>query len=182
MPRIPVEEEVTEDNTQSQPEVTENDRTFDHEVANEAPANSGGEVYVSQRKRARPATFVVIILILGLLGACVFLYNERQDLRAQVAELSARPPSSEDEAADLKREVGAYIQLPDNELPTIATVVDVNKVKDQAFFAKSENGDKVLIFVKSGKAILYRPSTKKIIEIAPINLNQEQTNTTPSNR
>lgn len=182
MPRIPVEDEVTENDTQSQLEVTENDGTFDHEVANEAPADSSGELCVRQRKGIRPAMFLVCILILGLLGACIFLYNDRQDLGAQVAELSARPPSSEDEAADLKREVGVYIQLPDNELPTIATVVDINKVKDQAFFVKSENGDKVLIFVKSGKAILYRPSTKKIIEIAPINLNQEQTSTNSSSR
>ncbi|MFZ2024704.1 MAG: hypothetical protein WAV51_00250 [Microgenomates group bacterium] len=63
----------------------------------------------------------------------------------------------------------AVMLLPDEE-PTIATVDDVEKVKMNAFFTNAETGDKVVIFKSMKKAILYRPSIKKIIDMAPVNV------------
>jgi len=62
------------------------------------------------------------------------------------------------------------MELPKDEEPTIATVLDKEKLKDQLFFAKAENGDKVIIYSKNQKAILYRPSINKIIDVAPISI------------
>jgi hypothetical protein len=59
--------------------------------------------------------------------------------------------------------------LPADETPTIATVSDPEKLKDQPFFANAKKGDKVLIFSNSAKAILYSPTEDKIVEVAPIN-------------
>jgi len=72
---------------------------------------------------------------------------------------------AETQANEIIKKVGALMELP-NEEPTVATVSDVSKLSDQQFFAKAQNGDKVIIFPKAQKAILYRPSTNKIIEIA----------------
>ena len=69
-------------------------------------------------------------------------------------------------------EVGKLIALPTDEKPTIATITDVEKVKDQVFFRNAQNGDKVLIYVNAKKAILYRQSQKKVIEVGPINISQ----------
>ena len=41
-----------------------------------------------------------------------------------------------------------------------------SKLKAQPFFAKAQDYDQVLIFEKAKKAILYRPSTNKLIEVA----------------
>jgi len=70
-------------------------------------------------------------------------------------------------------EVGKLIALPQDERPTIATVTEVDKIKDQPFFANAQNGDKVLIYTNAKKAILYRPSEKKIIEVGAVNIQQE---------
>lgn len=75
--------------------------------------------------------------------------------------------------------VGALIILPDDETPTIATVSDLDKLKGQPFFAKAELGDKVLIYARAQKAILYRPSSNKIIELAP--LSDSGTTNAPAN-
>ena len=64
--------------------------------------------------------------------------------------------------------VGALMVLPTDEVPTMATILDKDKLSDQAFFAQAQNGDKLLAYTTSMQAILYRPSTNKIIKVAPI--------------
>lgn len=69
---------------------------------------------------------------------------------------------------DLMVKLGKLMDVP-NETPTIATVSDVTKLRGQEFFAKAQNGDKVIIFPVAKKAVLYRPATNKIIEVALYN-------------
>lgn len=69
---------------------------------------------------------------------------------------------------ELIREIGALVELPQGEEPSILTVTDPQALKGQLFFKESRVGDKVLIFGRSKKALLYRPSEKKVIHIAPI--------------
>ena len=59
-----------------------------------------------------------------------------------------------------------------DEKPTVATITDIEKVKDQPFFKNAKNGDRVLIFTNAKKAILYRPTEKRIIEVGAVNINQ----------
>jgi len=81
--------------------------------------------------------------------------------------------SSSKDVDKLIEEVGRVILLPEGETPTVATVTDVEKVKDQAFFAKAQNGDKILIYSGAKKAYLYRPSEKRIIEVGLVNIGQQ---------
>lgn len=69
--------------------------------------------------------------------------------------------------------VGKLITLPTDETPTVATVTDSSKVKDQAFFQKAQNGDMVLIYTKAQEAILYRPSSNIIVEVGSVNINNQ---------
>lgn len=75
--------------------------------------------------------------------------------------------SGSGEVSEVVQEVGRLMVLP-NETPTLATVSDQTKLANQPFFAHAQNGDKVLIYTQAKKAILYRPSIDKIIEVAPI--------------
>jgi hypothetical protein len=73
------------------------------------------------------------------------------------------------------------MQLPQGETPTVANVSDADAAKKQsAFFVDAQNGDKVLMYVKAGQAILYRPSTNKIIKVAPLTLTNSTTPATSS--
>jgi len=79
--------------------------------------------------------------------------------------MKPKDPSVETIAA-----VGKLIMLPEGEEPTVATISDIEKLKDQAFFTHAQNGDKVLIYTTAKKAILYRAETNKIIDVAPVNM------------
>ena len=115
---------------------------------------------------------VVIILILaGSLGSTYYFYTKYQTASRMLKDPSA---ASAAEVKNVTTKLSRLMQLPEGEDPTVATVLDKDKIKDQPFFAKAENGDKVVIYTKAGKAILYRMSENKIIDVAPINLGQSQ--------
>lgn len=59
--------------------------------------------------------------------------------------------------------------LPSDETPTIATVSDPEKLKDQSFFVDAKVGYKVLVYPNAKKAILYDPESGKIVNMAPVN-------------
>lgn len=68
-----------------------------------------------------------------------------------------------------------YLELPTDEEPTLATVTDREKLAEQPFFQKAENGDKVLIYSNSGRAVLYRPyKEKKIIDVTTVNVTKPE--------
>ncbi len=113
----------------------------------------------------RKQIFVALIFLLVVFaGASIYFYW-------QLAEFKANPQkSAQDEVQALIGKVSQLIILPEGETPTIATVSDPEKLKDQPFFAKAKVGDKVLIYPNSQKAILYDPVKDIIVEVAPINI------------
>jgi hypothetical protein len=80
---------------------------------------------------------------------------------------------AESEVAALAKRVEKIVVVPADETPTVATVTDPQKLSGQDFFAGAKEGDKVLIYARAGKAILYDPAAGKVINIAPVNLDGE---------
>lgn len=95
----------------------------------------------------------------------------------QYRDLKNNPPSQEElakaESEKYVQEVGALYTLPDDEEPSIATVEDKEQLKDQPFFEKAENGDVTLIYTNAKLAILYRPSTKQLVNVSTVNIQSE---------
>lgn len=128
------------------------------------------------KKRISRGFLILILLILA--GIAVYFYSQYQNTKTLLQNPNQ---ASSEETKTLLTQVGKLIELPTGESPTIATVSDKTKLLDQPFFAKAENGDKVLIYSNAKKAILYRPSINKIIEVAPVNMgSNNQTNPNPS--
>jgi hypothetical protein len=130
--------------------------------------------------RNRAVRIVVLVIFLILAGVAFYFYSQYQSTKSLLQNPTA---SSNAEAKQIVDEVGKLIELPQNEQPKLATVTDVNQLSGQPFFMNAKNGDRVLIYAAAGKAILYRPSINKIIEVAPVNTNpasSPQTQTQPS--
>lgn len=79
-------------------------------------------------------------------------------------------PSSSGQSDKLIAEVAKIALLPQDEVPTVATVADLDALSGQPFFANAKVGDKVLIYNYAKKAFLYRPSSKRLIEMTTFSL------------
>lgn len=125
---------------------------------------------------AKKPPLKLIILILGAVALVSIVINVL--LCVDIRKLKADPQyQARQEVTRLVERVGRLMSLP-NEEPTVATVTDLEKLKDQPFFLNAKNGDKVLIFSAARKAVLYDPTANKIIEVAP--LNNSETSSTDS--
>jgi len=109
----------------------------------------------------------LIVPVAAVLAGSVFFafYYFRQYKKIE------RNPNAvvEEEVKKITGKIEKFMDLPADEQPTLATVSDKEKLKEQVFFAKAQNGDKVLIYQNAKKAILYRPSENRIIEVMVLN-------------
>jgi len=116
-------------------------------------------------KQKLPKIIVALVLFLvigGSVGAAGYFYTRYEKVKKNPDLVS------KEEVKTVTDSIAKYMELPSDEQPTLATVTDKEKLKDQDFFKKAQNGDKILIYANARKAILYRPSTGKVIEFAPL--------------
>jgi hypothetical protein len=141
-------------------------------------------------------TIIAVLLIAGVLGGFGYYFMQYRDTRKQLdaartnnAELTKKLESyradpsqaAQAEADKIIADVGKLYDLPKDEKPSVATVKDKEKLKDQPFFAKAENNDVTLIYSGAKLAILYRPSSNQIINVSSVTL-QDNDASPPANR
>ena len=125
----------------------------------------------SGSRQLKPSVIVFSVLLCVFAGAAgYFYYKYKQAIRITT--------DTKEEIVQLVETIGMMMELPNDETPTLATVTDREKLADQPFFQKSENGDKVLIYTNAGRANLYRPSVGKIVDVTAINV-QEKNSVAP---
>lgn len=121
---------------------------------------------ILQKVNSKVLLGAVVLIIAGAPGTYFFLqYNKTQQL------LNNPTAASKEEIKGLLEKISKLMVLPSDENPTVATVSDKSKLSGQAFFAKAENGDKVIIYTSMSRAILYRPSVDRIIDVTSVNVN-----------
>lgn len=148
---------------------------FDKE-ADSAPKSKNSKNAFYKHPFVLPTVLVIALVAALAIGGYYFLqYQKSRELLKNPAQ------AGQMETKKLIERVGKLVELPTDEEPTIATVSDITKLKSQSFFQHAANGDKVLIYQKAKKAILYRPSTNKLVEFGPINIGSaEQNSASPS--
>lgn len=94
----------------------------------------------------------------------------------------AVPGNDTDEAHQVAAEIAKKVELPQDETPTLATVTNKERLDGQLFFRSAENGDKILIYPRAGRAILYRPSTGKVLEMTGVDIEKYAAGTAASSQ
>ncbi len=127
-------------------------------------------------KQNKKKLLIVLAIIIGvlLLVFTVKFYMDLREAKNELKQIQNDPNAkAKEESQKVVDQVGQLVELPVGEEPTVATVTDPTKLADQEFFANSKAGDKVLIYQEAQRAILFRPDTNKVIEIAPLTLSQD---------
>ncbi|MCC6710836.1 MAG: hypothetical protein IT416_00595 [Candidatus Pacebacteria bacterium] len=132
------------------------------------------EETTTNNKKVGLKTILRIVVVLGLMGFAGWSFFKYQQAQKAVADLSN--PEVQQEAVAKEREeilakVSKLMILPDDEEPTIATVTDAQVLAQyQPFFRKASDGDKVILYVKSGKSIIYSPDKDIIVNVGTISV------------
>jgi hypothetical protein len=127
-----------------------------------------------QHSKLRLLIFASLVIItVGAVSVVATLRWGRGVLRSSSTAQSQEGELTQSDL-EMLSELQRMIQLPD-EKPVIATVVDKSKVENQEFFRHAENGDKVILFTEARKALLYRPSDRKVMNFAPLTFDQNVT-------
>ena len=120
------------------------------------------QAVIEKAREWTPYLFIGVVIIAA--GISIYFWSQAEALKKNPQR------AAQEETLKLIGAISELIVLPEGENPTVATVTDPERLKDQPFFAKAQTGDKVLIYTNSRKAILYSPKENKIIEVAPINI------------
>ena len=112
-------------------------------------------------KKKLVLSLVYIIIVVGALGFGAAQYSNYRDLKNNPDKVAAQ------ESSRITEKVSKLYKLP-SETPTIATVQDKEKLKDQPFFKDANNGDTILIYQGARLAIIYRESENRLINVGPI--------------
>jgi hypothetical protein len=107
--------------------------------------------------------YIAGVFLIGAILVAVSIYAYENYVRKGTSDEVSQNTS------EILAKVGRIMVIPKDEVPTVATVTDKSKLSGQLFFKKAENGDKLLIFASLKEAILYRPSTNQIVNVAPLN-------------
>jgi len=128
---------------------------------------------------------LAIVLIVGIFFAWKFYFKAEpvsvstavgQDQSAAVAQ--ADPKAQAAAAKEVKllvAAVGKFIILPSEETPTVATVMDAKAlIAEQTFYSGAVNGDKLLVYSKAQKAVLFSPSRNVLVNVGPVYFNNNE--------
>lgn len=126
---------------------------------------------VTKNRGGKKVIFIIVgvVLFIALAGFGGYYFKQYSDLKNK--------PVTADQAAQSEREryiaeIEKLYELPEGEKPTVATVTNkAESIKQYGvFFNKAEKGDITLIYPQAKLAVLYRPSTQKLINVSTVTL------------
>ena len=115
---------------------------------------------------------LLIIVVVALLGFAIFnkFYPTTKTAEGQLSEKQIKT---------LVTKVSKLINVP-AETPVIATIIKADQlIIEQKFYTGSKDGDYLMVFPTAQKAIIYRESENKLINVGPIIVDQKATSTKP---
>lgn len=117
------------------------------------------------------------VALIASLALVATLEVKRQMTEQQLANLTVRleqlqlgnQQQNQEAARRIVEEVRAIIDIPEDVEPTVATIVDVETLRQRnPFYEKASNGDHLIVTPE--RAILYSSAQRKILDVVPVQL------------
>lgn len=118
---------------------------------------------------------VIAVLVIAI-GGFAWAFNNYRQMKKELDVLknpNVQQEQAKKENAELIAKLGRHMILPTDEEPVIATVTDAAALaKEQPFYQNTKNGDKVIVYTKAKKAIIYSPTDDKIVNVGPVYIDE----------
>lgn len=124
----------------------------------------------------------LILLVVVIIAVILFIWAEKQRrevverLEQTSAELEDIRKSTQrggqEVATEVLSKVRRHMVVAEEPQPTVATIVDINRLKEASeFYNVADNGDHLIITEK--RAILYDPDRDIILDVVPVRINRD---------
>ncbi|MFH1077965.1 MAG: hypothetical protein V1745_01620 [Patescibacteria group bacterium] len=129
------------------------------------------------RKGKPPVAAMVAVAVVVLVAGGVALAKSQGWILRPAAPARPAPVLSADEISTLVQKIGTQLPIKADEDPTVATIKDVDTLRQQnpEFYGGAKNGDRLLVW--SDTAVLYSTEQQKILNVLTI---QPPTSTQPT--
>lgn len=109
---------------------------------------------------------LIFVALAGAVGYFYYKYKTEQN-RAQVFTSAETEAERKIEVKRILDMLARHIVLPDDEEPTVATIVNVDMLRERhPFYAKAKNGDRLIVY--SGWAVIFAPERDIIVGLAQL--------------
>lgn len=126
-----------------------------------------------------------LLLIVGIIAAIALFAWAEQQRRATEGRLEqtkqeleevkkSTKAGGEELAKQVLEKIRQHMDVPAEPVPTVATIVDIERLRQaNEFYKVAENGDHLIITQK--RAILYDPDRDIILDVVPVVIDQNAT-------
>ncbi|MEK7557125.1 MAG: hypothetical protein AAB538_04065 [Patescibacteria group bacterium] len=146
-------------------------------MANDTP--SGSTVSAPGRRGRRGMGLLLLVVVLIAIGLFIWAEQQRRTVSSKLEQTEAEleeirkstQRGGEEVAKEVLTKVRSHMIVPEEPQPTVATIIDINRLKEASeFYAVADNGDHLIITEK--RAILYDPDRDIILDVVPVRINK----------
>jgi len=139
-----------------------------------SPKSQGG------RRRGGTLNLILIVGIIAAIALFVWAEQQRRATEGQLEQTSAQleeirkstQRGGQELAQEVLGKIRAHMVIPEEPEPTVATIVDIDRLKEaNDFYSVAENGDHLII--TESRAILYDPDNDIILDVVPVQINRD---------
>ncbi len=114
---------------------------------------------------------VLVVLVVVLDTQRRSAQRELKNLTVRLEQLQGNTQENQERARSIVQKVQELMDIDTSVEPTVATIVDVIKLRqNNPFYNKAENGD--YLIVTPTRAILYRENENKILDVVPVQIEE----------
>lgn len=109
--------------------------------------------------------YLLIIIPIVICFVLIFVFTNRKQNKdtKDTATTAVETVGLSDNDKKIVEKASKLIEMPTNETPVIATVVDKTKNENDEFLKAADNGDLIIIFPNNNMRFIYRESSNQII-------------------
>lgn len=104
----------------------------------------------------------ILLIIVCVVGLFMFIQSKKIGKNSSA--------QNEKRVREVVEKVEKIIDLPKDELPSLAVVEDTDLLSDQPFFADAQEGDIVLLYGRAQKVYIYNPKENLIVNVSGLNM------------